>query len=137
MEDRVRLDVNQGECVRFQVRCAGWDMTLYDVYLQVRERYASRPVDAAKPPIFALSLVANASPDNAIAYGAPVEGVVDSVDVTFHADKTVLLENPEAITTAPQYLADVLFVLKSDPSKFRERLTDLDLYICPRVTVVE
>lgn len=135
--ERVRLDVNQGECVRFRVRCAELDMTLYNVYLQVRERYASRAVDAAKPPVFALSLVDNASPDDAIVYGEPVNDVVDSVDVVFHADKTVLLENPEAIITAPQYLADVLFVLKSNPTKIRDRLVDFDLYVNPRVTVVE
>lgn len=134
--ERQRLEVKQGASVYFTVRWPGFDLTAYDVYFQVRKQFASSVAEAAKEPVFALSLVSNSSVDNAIQYGDAVESVVDSVRVQLHADKTALLENQEATVTGAQYLADLFLVSKTDSTRVRQRPADFDIFVDPRVTVV-
>lgn len=132
-----RLDVKQGATCTFTMRWVGVSLLPYDVYLQVRSDYASTAAQAAEDAIFSVSLVDGVTDHDAVAYGAAIDGIVDSVSVSLHADKTVLLENADGDLRNPQYRADAFLVSRTDPTRIRECPVSFDVYVTPRVTVPE
>lgn len=133
---RKRLPITQGATGRFTLRWPGTDLTLYNVYLQVRRSFAATTEQAAEAPLIALSLVDGVSVDDAIAYGTAVDGIQDSLTIVIGADKTVLLINPDYNTMSASHKCDVLLVKKTAAAKDRVRIADFDVFVEPRVTVV-
>lgn len=134
---RVALTIKQGATGRFTLRWAGTDLTLYNVYLQFRRSFASSAERAVETPLIDLSLVNNTSVGNAIAYGAAVSGIQDSLTIVIPADKTALLVNQDYNAETPTHKADVLLVKKTDATAERVRIAEFDVFVEPRVTVVE
>lgn len=131
---RKKLTVKQGATRRFSLRWPGVNLLLYDIYCQVRVDYASSAAKAAAEPLFECSLVD--SVEDGMAYGAAVDGIVDTVVVTFGADKTALLVNQSNDQDRPSHRSDAFFVRRSDAVVTRISPYDFDVHVTPRTTVV-
>jgi hypothetical protein len=133
---RADLTIRQGTTGRFSIRWPAVDLTLYNVYFQVRKTFASTAELAAESPLIGLSIVNGVSTGDAIAYGDIVAGVRDSVSITIGADLTALLINQDYNAEKPSHKADVLLVLKTDAAKERIRIAEFNVLVEPRVTVL-
>lgn len=137
MATRTKLEIKQGASFTFRLTWPTIDLTLYDIYFQVRPEYASSAAKAALEPLISLSMVDGVStPADAMMYVSG-DGITETVAITISADQTVLLVNQDDAQKMASHKADVFLVKISDPTRNRVRPADFDVYAIPRTTVVE
>lgn len=130
---RKKIEARQGATTSFTVRWPGVDLTAYSVRCAVRLDYASDAVAEVTPDIFQVTLIEGDETDG-IVYGAEVDDIVDSVQITWGADLTELLENQSNEQKSATHVSDVLLIHDADPDTLRMRPALFDVYVIPQVT---